>query len=150
MASSYLSKSELTRHIRRQLGSHIHDDSGASGEGTAIYWLSDPRDIQHVRYVGQTRGPRRRFLQHLSTARLWLPDEKPWWVQSPKLRPLYEWIRELHRDDLRLPVMVISAWVETTTQARVAERTRILECLEQRLSLLNFESELLGRQIPLI
>jgi hypothetical protein len=150
MASCCLTRPELTRHVRRQLSSLFCDDSGMPPQGTAIYWLSDPRDVRQIRYVGQTRAPRRRFLQHLNTARLWLPDETPWWVPSPKLRPLYEWIRELHRDDFRLPAMVISTWVDTTAQARLAERTRILECLEQRLPLLNFETELLGRQIPLL
>jgi hypothetical protein len=148
--ASYLTKPELTRHVRRQLASHLIDDSGAAPVGTALYWLADPRDLKTIRYVGQTRAPRKRFLQHIHTARLWLPDEKPWWVPSPKLRPLYEWVRELHQDELRLPAMVISAWVETTEQARVAERARILECLEQQLPLLNFESEMLGRQIPLL
>jgi hypothetical protein len=32
----------------------------------------------------------------------------------------------------------------------VAERTRICECLERRLPLLNVEAEILGRQIPLL
>jgi hypothetical protein len=148
--ASVLTRPELTRHVRRQLDSHLYDDSGVAPEGTAIYWLADPRGLKQIRYVGQTRSPRKRYLQHLNTARLWLPDEKPWWVPSPKLRPLYEWVRELHRDELRLPAMVISTWVATTVQARVAERTRILECLEQHLPLLNFESETLGRQIPLL
>lgn len=145
-----LTQSQLTRHIRRQLDTHLHDDSGVSPAGTAIYWLADPRDVQHVRYVGQTTSPQRRYMQHVSTARLWLPDEKPWWVPSPRLRPLYEWIRELHREDLRLPVMVISTWVATTAEARTAERARIFECLEKRLPLLNFESETLGPQLPLL
>jgi hypothetical protein len=81
---------------------------------------------------------------------LWLPDEVPWWVASPKLRPLYTWLRALYRDEMRLPAMVVHTWVETTEQARVAERARICECLEQRLPLLNFESERLGPQLPLI
>jgi hypothetical protein len=150
MASACLTRPELTRHIRRQLSALLCDDSRMAPEGIAVYWLSDPRDVHEIRYVGQTRAPRRRFLQHLSTARLWLPDERPWWVPSPKLRPLYEWIRDLHRDEYRLPVMVVSTWLQTPAQARVAERARILECLEQRLPLLNFESEVLGRQIPLL
>jgi hypothetical protein len=150
MATACLAKPDLTRLVRRQLGSLICDDSGAAAEGTALYWLADPRDLQTIRYVGQTKSPRRRYLQHMSTARLWLPDERPWWIASPKLRPLYEWIRELHREDLRLPAMIVSAWVPTTEQARIAERTRILECLEQHLPLLNFERETLGRQIPLL
>ena len=129
---------------------HLYDDSGVAPRGTAIYCLSDPRDVREVRYVGQTNVPRRRFLQHLNTAKLWLPDETPWWVKSPKMRPLYGWIRELYRDGRRLPVMVVCAWVETVSDARVAERSRIYECLEKRLQLLNVESEILGRQIPLI
>lgn len=103
-----------------------------------------------MRYVGQTGAPRRRFLQHLTTAKLWLPDEMPWWVQYPKMRPLSEWIRTLYRDQRRLPTMVINEWAESVTHARVAERRRIYECLEKRLVLLNVEIEILGRQLPLI
>jgi hypothetical protein len=40
--------------------------------------------------------------------------------------------------------------VETAAQARIAERARIYECLEMRLQLLNVETEILGRQIPLL
>lgn len=146
-----LTKGQLTRYIRRHLDSHLLDDSATPpAQGTAIYSLSDPRDVKQIRYVGQTTGPRRRYLQHMNTARLWLPDGLPWWVSSPKLRPLYEWLRMLHREELRLPVMVISAWTENPKQARVLERARIFECLEQRLPLLNFEAELEGRQIPLL
>ena len=129
---------------------HLYDDSGVVAQGTAIYSLSDPRDVREVRYIGQTNVPRRRFLQHLSTAKLWLPDETPWWVKSPKLRPLYRWIKELYRDEYRLPVMVVTAWVETASDARLAERSRIYECLQKRLRLLNVETEILGRQIPLV
>ena len=107
------------------------------------------RDIRHVRYVGQTSGPRRRFLQHLNAARLWLPDEKPWWIKSPKLLPLYQWVRELYREELRLPTMVIHTWVATSAEARLAERQRIYECLAQQLPLLNIETQALGKQIPL-
>jgi hypothetical protein len=128
----------------------LYDESGVDARGTAIYCLSDPRDIRDVRYVGLTHAPTRRFLQHLNTARLWMPDDTPWWVRSPKLRPLYGWIRELYQDEGRLPVMLITRWVETETEARVEERTRIYECLEKRLRLLNVETETLGRQIPLI
>ncbi len=94
--------------------------------------------------------PRRRFLQHLNSARLWIPDEQPWWIESPILRPLYTWIRELYRDDLRLPTMVVSTWTTTTPAARLAERARIFECLAQRLPLLNVETEILKGQIPLV
>jgi hypothetical protein len=143
-------KARIGQQFRRHVGMHLYDDSGAVPRGTAIYILSDPRDVREVRYVGQTNVPRRRFLQHLNTAKLWLPDETPWWVKSPKMRPLYGWIRELYQDGRRLPVMVVSAWVLTVSDARVAERSRIYECLEKRLRLLNVESEILGRQIPLI
>jgi hypothetical protein len=139
----------LLRHIRSRLGAHLYDDSRAVAAGVAIYSLSDPRDIRAVRYVGQTLAPRRRLLQHLSAARLWLPDETPWWVKSPRLRPLYCWIRQMYREEGRLPVMVVSAWVEPP-QARLAERLRIHACLQKQLQLLNVESELLRGQIPLI
>jgi hypothetical protein len=81
---------------------------------------------------------------------LWLPDEKPWWIKSPRLRPLSGWIRQLYQDELRLPVMVITAWVETAPQARVAERARIFECLASRLPLLNVETQFQGPQVPLL
>jgi hypothetical protein len=143
-------KEQLSKHFRSHVGVQLYDDSGVVPQGVAIYFLSDPRDIRAVRYVGQTRVPRRRFLQHLNTAGLWVPDDKPWWIKSPKMRPLSEWIRELYRDELRLPVMVITAWIPTVSDARVAERTQIYECLERRLRLLNVEREILGRQLPLI
>lgn len=145
-----LTKAQLSRFVRREVDSHFFDDSGATPEGTAIYRLADPRDIQQVRYVGQTGAPRRRFLQHLTTARLWLPDETPWWVPSPKLRPLYDWIRALHREEMRLPVMVVTAWVANPSQARLAERSHILDCLAKQLPLLNVEAEMLGKQMQLL
>jgi hypothetical protein len=143
-------RAELGRRFRSHVDAQLYDDSGFSALGTAIYSLSDPRDLRQVRYVGQTRAPRRRFLQHLSYAMLWMPDELPWWVKSPKLRPLGEWIRTLYQDELRLPVMVISSWVETAAEARRAERARIYQCLVSQLPLLNVETEILGRQIPLL
>jgi len=132
------------------VGAQLYDDSGLSPQGVAIYSLSDPRDIRQVRYVGQSSAPRRRLLQHLNTAMLWLPDEKPWWIKSARLRPLSGWIRQLYQDELRLPVMVITAWVETASQARVAERARIFECLASRLPLLNVETQFQGPQVPLL
>ena len=143
-------KEQLSKLFRSNVGVQLYDDSGVAPLGVAIYSLSDPRDIREVRYVGQTSTPRRRFLQHLNTAMLWMPDDKPWWVKYPKMRPLSEWIRELYRDELRLPVMVITAWLPTVSAARVAERSQIYECLEKRLWLLNVESEILGRQLALI
>ena len=145
-----MSQSQVAQHIRVRVASQLFDESSVAPRGTAIYSLSDPRDVREIRYIGQTTAPRRRLLQHLSTARLWLPDEVPWWVPSPRLRPLYYWIRALHRDEGRLPVMVVSAWVETSRDARLAERNRIYECLERGFALLNSETEVLGRQIPLL
>jgi hypothetical protein len=136
--------------VRRHIRAELYDDSGDNARGIAIYTLSDPRSIRDVRYVGQTRSPARRFAQHLNTARLWLPDELPWWVESPKLRPLYTWIRALYSDGQRMPVMVVTAWTGSVGQARVLERARIVECLENRLEILNVEREILGRQGQLI
>jgi hypothetical protein len=145
-----LTKRQVSHYIRGHVGAQLYDESGCEPHGTAIYSLADPRDIRTVRYVGQTGHPQRRFLQHLSTARLWLPDETPWWVKLPHLRPLYDWIRALYRDERRLPVMVISDWIKTASSARALERSRIFECLKRDLPLLNVENETLGRQIPLI
>lgn len=145
-----LTKSQLGRYIRKHVGTELYDEWTGSCRGTAIYTLSDPRDLQVVRYVGQTAAPRKRFLQHLNTARLWLPDELPWWVGSPRLRPLYEWIRDLYRDERRLPTMVIRQWLESSKGVRAAERARICEYLAQRVPLLNFEAEILGRQLSLL
>jgi hypothetical protein len=143
-------KEKLGELLHGHVGVQLYDDSGDAAQGIAIYSLSDPRDIREVRYVGRTSVPRRRFLQHLNTAMLWMPDDKPWWVKFPKMRPLSEWIRELYRDELRLPVMVVTAWVPTVSDARVVERGQIYECLAKRLRLLNVESEMLGRQLALI
>jgi hypothetical protein len=151
MLASPLTKTELGRRIRAAVVSHVVDatDRDATG-GTAIYTLADPRNLAVPRYVGQTRAPRRRFAQHLATARLWMPDEIPWWISSPRLRPLYEWIRELHREDFRLPVMVIAEWVERPSDARSAERALIERCLRDGSALLNVEAERAGPQIPLL
>ena len=150
MSLGLLSRAQLARHIRSHVAAQLYDDSGSTAQGTAIYSLSDPRDIRQIRYVGQTSAPKRRFLQHLNTARLWLPDETPWWVKSPKLRPLSQWIRDLYGEEFRLPTMIISTWVNGVPAARLAERTRICECLEQRLQLLNVEAQMIGRQILLL
>jgi len=133
------------RAIRRRLVTHLYDDSAAKPLGIAIYSLADPRDLRAVRYVGQTGAPRRRLLEHLRIARLWLPAELPWWVAAPRQRPLYHWIRRLYGDGGRLPVMVVAAWVEAA-EARRAERQQIGRCLQRGLPLLNFEMELLGRR----
>jgi hypothetical protein len=143
-------KTALARHVRGSLDSHICDESGSAQHGTAIYTLSDPRDIRATRYVGQTSAPRRRLRQHVDTARLWLPDVTPWWIRSTRHRPLYEWIRALYADGHRFPVMVIWQWVEGTGEARLAERALILRHLTERASLLNVECGLLGPQLPLL
>jgi hypothetical protein len=145
-----LTKPQLARRIRSHIAVELYDESGVPANGIAIYSLSDPRDLRRVRYVGQSLLPSRRFRQHLDSARLWLPDERPWWVKSPKLRPLYGWIRDLYREELRLPTMVISAWMASLADARLAERSQIYECLAKQLPLLNVESDILGRQIPLV
>jgi hypothetical protein len=142
-------RAQLQRALRRRLSTQLYDTSGEPPCGIAIYWLADPRALREIRYVGQSAAPRRRLLQHLSVARLWLPDELPWWVRSPRLRPLYCWIRELYRDDARLPVMVVCAWVEAAA-ARVAERNEICACLARQLPLLNAEGELRRRQPRLL
>jgi hypothetical protein len=128
------------REIPARCASHIVDLSGGEPGDAAIYTLSDPRDVEEVRYVGKTANPRSRFLQHIRAARLWLPDDLPWWIKSPKKRPLYHWIRDLYRDECRLPVMVVIAWVDAE-QALLAERAQILERLASGQSLLNQESE---------
>jgi hypothetical protein len=147
-AAAALSAGALSRQVRRRLDALVCDDSGVAADGVAIYTLSDPRELRTVRYVGQTAAPRRRFLQHVRTARLWLPAELPWWVRSPRLRPLYGWIRELYAEEERLPVMVVTSWV-AAVQARVCERSLICACLERQQPLLNFEGELRRRQ-PLL
>jgi hypothetical protein len=149
--TSPLSKAQWMRHVRSRLDLLLCDESGTVPAEVAIYTLSDPRDLRAVRYVGQTRSPRRRFLQHVNTARLWMPDadDSAWWVKLPKQRPLYRWIRELHRDEHRLPAMVVTQWVDTVALARSAERNHIAHCLGLDLALLNFEAELAGRQLPL-
>jgi hypothetical protein len=134
--------------VRHELAALLYDESAVVPGGVALYTLADPRELRAVRYVGQTLTPRRRLLQHLRTARLWLPDERPWWVRSPRLRPLYEWIRALYQDGERLPVMIVSAWVAPES-ARLAERAHICACLASGQPLLNFEGELRRRQ-PLL
>jgi hypothetical protein len=150
MRNAPLTKTELARRIRAAAASHVVDAAVGEGSAAAIYTLADPRELAAVRYVGQTRAPRRRFVQHLGAARLWMPDEIPWWIASPQLRPLYTWIRELHRDDFRLPVMVVTAWVERASDVRSAERVLIERCLRQGAALLNVEAERAGPQIPLL
>lgn len=126
----------LQRELRRRLHLYLLDESGVTPAGTAIYSLADPREARISRYIGQTAQPRRRLMQHLRTARLWLPDETPWWITAPRLRPLYRWIRDLYSEEGRLPVMLVHAWVEAQ-HAPLAERDHIRICLERQLPLLN-------------
>jgi hypothetical protein len=144
-----LTQPQLARYVRRRAAGLFVDESGLVPAGVAIYLLSDPREVRTVRYVGQSRAPRRRLLQHIGAARLWLPNEKPWWVRSPELRPLYSWIRALYQEQGRLPLMVVRAWV-APAHARLAERAHIFACLQRQQPLLNFESELLRQQLLLL
>jgi hypothetical protein len=140
----------LARSAAAAARSHVHAGEGGCHGGTAIYTLSDPRDARCARYVGQTRDPRRRFAQHVQTARLWLPDDTPWWVRSAKHRPLYAWMRELHRDGGRLPFMWVEEWVEPGAYPLVAERAAIMRLLAHGAALLNVEARVLGEQLPLL
>jgi len=126
----------LQRELRRRLHLYLYDESGVTPAGAAIYTLADPREARISRYVGCTEHPARRLMQHVRTARLWLPDETPWWIKAPRVRPLYHWIRELYSQEGRLPVMVVHAWVEAQYAQR-AERDYLRVCLERRLPLLN-------------
>jgi hypothetical protein len=66
------------------------------------------------------------------------------------MRPLSAWIRELYRDQHRLPVMIVTDWIATLSEAKIAERAQIYDGLGRRLQLLNVEAQILGRQIPLL
>lgn len=147
-AAAPLGQAQVSRLIRARLDHLLVDDSCTAVRDAAIYTLADPRDLRCVRYVGQTRSPRRRLLQHLNTARLWLPDELPWWVLKPELRPLYEWIRTLFGDGRRLPAMIVVDWT-TLAEARVAERRRILDSIAAGHPLFNVEARQAGAQLLL-
>ena len=136
--------------LRAAARSLVHGAERVTVGATAIYTLADPRDVRCARYVGQTRDPRRRFAQHVSTARVWLPAETPWWVRSPDDRPLYDWIRALYRDGGRLPFMWVAEWVEPAADPLVAERAAIMRLLSQGAPLLNVEARSLGAQLPLL
>jgi hypothetical protein len=142
-------KIQIVRLIRSRCASHIVDLSGTEPDDAAIYTLSDPREIRVVRYVGQTSSPRRRFLQHLTAAKLWLPDELPWWIKRPEMKSLYQWIRELYRDERRLPVMVVTTWAQAS-DALAQERDLICAHLRRQSPLLNRESETFKRQPHLL
>jgi len=129
---------------------HVYEAGKPAAEATAIYTLADPRDVRCPRYVGQTQDPRRRFVQHVRTARLSVPDLTPWWVRSPKHRPLYEWIRALYRDEGRLPFMWVTEWIVASADARAAERAAIMRLLAEGATLLNVEARCCGPQLPLL
>jgi len=139
----------LTRTVMAAARSHVYAHRGPDG-GTAIYTLADPRDVRCARYVGQTRNPLARYAQHVRMARLSLPDDHPWWIRSVKHRPLYAWIRELHRDGGRLPFMWVEEWVEPCADPRVAERAAIVRWLTHGAALLNVETLDVGPQLPLL
>jgi hypothetical protein len=139
-------KAQVVRQLRSRCDAHIVDHSNAEAADVAVYTLSDPRDLRLVRYVGQTTLPRRRYLQHVGAAKIWLPDELPWWIKSPTKRPLYEWIRDLYRDECRLPVMAVVAWTQRQ-HALAEERRHILELLGHQLPLLNRESACQGQML---
>jgi hypothetical protein len=134
-----LSQAQITRYLRMRVDALLVDDSGVMPDEVAIYTLSDPREIRQVRYGGQSTDPRRHYLQHLNQSRLWLLDETAWWIKSPKLRPLSEWIRALYRDEHRLPSMMIAQWTDRFEALR-AEQRHIHSCLGADLPLLNRES----------
>jgi hypothetical protein len=137
---------EISRSIRRRSAAHILDAAGSEPSEAAIYALTDPRDLEQVRYIGQTRSPPSRYRQHLNEARLWLPDEVPWWIKSPRLRPLYGWIRQLYADEQRMPIMMIVAWTESRL-ARQEEGRHIREYLRHQKPLLNFEKDCFQRKM---
>jgi hypothetical protein len=148
-------KEQLARRLRAAVRSHIHGASNGAAGWTALYTLADPRDVRCARYVGQTRHPRRRFAQHLNTARLWLPDDAGTeegidWVAAPEHRPLYAWIRALHSDGGRLPFMWVVEWLEPAADRLAAERAAIMTLLAQGAELLNAEARGLGAQLPLL
>jgi hypothetical protein len=135
----------LSQRIRDCREHNVIDQTGLTGE-VAIYTLSDPRDVTLVRYVGQTRNPRARFAQHINTARLWLPDELPWWIKREELRPLYEWIRALYGDGGRLPMMFVAGWTSAEL-ARSDERRFVRTFVAEGLPLLNQEASIVRRRM---
>jgi hypothetical protein len=155
--TAQLARAPLAQRLRAAARSHIYGAINAPAGWTAIYTLGDPRDLRCARYVGQTRQPRRRFTQHLHTARLWLPNDAPgadvetlWWLRSLEHRPLYTWIRALHRDGGRLPFMWVVEWLEPGRDRLAAERATIMTLLAQGAELLNAEARTLGAQLPLL
>ncbi|MEO7386500.1 MAG: GIY-YIG nuclease family protein [Gammaproteobacteria bacterium] len=135
--------------LRRRLAPLLVDASPAGppahSDGFAIYTLADPRQVVAPRYVGQSRRPSRRFIQHVMAAHSarqssLSPVEVPWWYAPLELQPLHHWIRDLSRDGGRLPCMMVHDWVATEADARQAERRLIADCLQSGHSLFNVEA----------
>ena len=141
-----ITRAQFALQLRRRLPLLLMDECAGAEGAVAVYTLSDPRDVRDVRYVGQTRSPPGRYRQHINKAGPWLPDEVPWWFKAPKDRPLHEWIRELHRDGARLPLMIVCGWHPDIRAARAAERALIYLCLEQGLPILNVEAQIALRR----
>jgi hypothetical protein len=141
-------KRALARRVRRCREYNIIDQTTAGSGEVAIYALSDPRDVQAVRYLGQTRNPVSRYTQHINAARLWVPEERPWWIKREALRPLYTWIRGLYFDERRLPSMMLIAWTQAS-EARQEEGRHIREYLRHQLPLLNRETAVFHRKSQL-
>jgi hypothetical protein len=141
-------QARIARRVRRELPFLISDESPREAGDFALYTLADPRDVRGVRYVGQTRAPRRRYLQHVRSARLWLAAERPWWIRVPRLCTLYVWIRELYTDEQRLPFMLVSEWLASEAEARARERRLISELAARGLPLLNVEAQRLRQRQP--
>lgn len=131
-----------SRRVRQPRLHNIIERADVERGEVAIYTLADPRDVRVARYVGQTRNPESRFAQHVNAARLWLPDERPWWIKPPELRPLYSCIRELYADDGRLPMLVVAGWADAD-RARGDERKVIRGLLAEGAPLLNAEAEIM-------
>jgi hypothetical protein len=140
-----ISRTRFSVDLRRRTPLLLIDDCFDVAGEVVVYTLSDPRDVRDVRYVGQTRSPRSRYRQHVNKASPWLPDEMPWWIKAPKDRPLHEWIRALHRDGGRLPVMIIVEKHPDICAARAAERAWIHRCLAQGLQIFNVEAQIAER-----
>lgn len=137
--------------LRQRLASHVVDDApappgGSRAEAWAIYSLSDPRNLRAYRYVGQTRWPARRLLQHVLSAHAAAPPASlddgdiAWWMTPRERGPLQAWILELHAEGQRLPCMVVHGWEQSAREAIEAERRMIEECLRQGHALFNAEA----------
>jgi hypothetical protein len=131
---------------------------------TARLWLPDDERMDARGRATQARAgmpeveqrreqlPARAGMPEVEQRREQLPGavaDTPWWVRSPKHRPLYAWIRALHSDGGRLPFMWVEEWVGPDADALVAERAAIMRWLARGAELLNAEARALGAQRPL-